>query len=108
MEYTWTIQAMYVIQQPEPNYVVNVSWTITGTDGEYTASSQADTILAVNDEQSDYIPYADLTEAIVINWVQEALGPTGIHNYESGIVGQIEAMKNPPVSPEQAPLPWAN
>lgn len=106
MNYTWTIDAMYVVQNPEPNYVVTVLWTLSGTDGEYTANIQGNTELAVNQEQTDYIPYADLTEEIVIGWVQNALGPTGIYNYEQNIVGQIDSMINPPVSPEQAPLPW--
>ena len=106
MNYTWIINAMYVVQNPEPNYVVNVIWTLSGTDGQYTASIQGNTELAVNQEQTDYIPYADLTEEIVIGWVQNALGPTGIYNYEQNIVGQIDSMINPPVSPEQAPLPW--
>ena len=108
MEYLWQVNAMYVVQQPEPNYVVTVLWTLSGTDGEYTASIQGNTELAVNQEQTDYIPYADLTEDIVIGWVQTALGSTGIYNYEQNIVGQIDSMINPPVSPEIAPLPWSN
>ena len=108
MEYLWQVNAMYVVQQPEPNYVVTVLWTLSGTDGEYTASIQGNTELAVNQDQNDYIPYADLTEEIVIGWVQDSLGPTGIYNYEQNIVGQIDSMINPPVSPEIAPLPWSN
>jgi len=106
MNYTWIINAMYVVQNPEPNYVVNVIWTLSGTDGQYTASIQGNTELDVTSDQPDYIPYDQLTQDIVIGWVQDALGPTGIYNYEQNIVGQIDSMINPPVSPEQAPLPW--
>jgi len=108
MNYTWTINAMYVVQNPEPDYVVTVIWTLSGTDGEYTADIQGNTELAIEQDKSDYIPYDELTEEIVIGWVQDALGPTGIYNYDQNIVGQIDSMINPPVSPEQAPLPWSN
>ena len=56
LTYLWQVNAMYVVQNPEPNYVVNVIWTLSGTDGEYTASIQGNTELAVNQEQTDYIP----------------------------------------------------
>ena len=108
MNYTWIINAMYVVQSPEPNYVVNVIWTLSGTDGKYTADIQGNTELAITPDQPDFIPYADLTEEIVVGWVQETLGPTGIYNYEQNIVGQIDSMINPPISPEQAPLPWVS
>jgi len=65
MNYTWTINAMYVVQNPEPNYVVNVIWTLSGTDGKYNAQICSRTELAVSQKQTDYIPYADLTEEIV-------------------------------------------
>lgn len=108
LTYTWTINAMYVVQSPEPNYVVTVIWTLSGTDGEYSSQIGGNTELAIEQDKPDYIPYNDLTEEIVIGWVQTSLGPTGIYNYEQNIVGQINSIINPPVSPEQAPLPWAN
>lgn len=35
--FTTTINAMYTLQQPDPDYVVNVLWQVTGVDGQYTA-----------------------------------------------------------------------
>ena len=32
--YTWTIDSMYTVDQPDPNYVVNVLWTLTRVDGQ--------------------------------------------------------------------------
>jgi len=31
--FTTTITAMYTLQQPDPDYVVNVLWEVTGVDG---------------------------------------------------------------------------
>lgn len=104
--FSWSVDAMYTVQQPDPDYVVNVIWTLTGVDGQYTASIGGNTTFN-SDQASPFIPYDQLTEAIVIGWVQANLGEQGIANYEANVNGQIESMKNPPVSPANTPLPWA-
>lgn len=104
--FTWTIDAMYTLQTPDPNYVVNVIWTLTGVDGEFTASIGGNTVFDSN-QSSTFIPYNELTQDIVIGWVQANLGEQGIANYEANVNGQIASKQNPPVSPENTPLPWA-
>lgn len=104
--YAWTIDSMYTVQQPDPNYVVNVLWTLTGVDGATTASIGGNTMFDSN-QSSTFIPYNNLTEAIVLGWVQTNLGVDGIANYEANVQGQINSILNPPVSPQNTPLPWA-
>lgn len=104
--YTWTIDRMYTLQTPDPDYVVNVLWTLTGVDGQYTASIGGNTVFDSN-QSGTFIPYQDLTPEIVIGWVQNNLGEQGIANYEANVQGQINSMITPPVSPENTPLPWA-
>jgi len=104
--YTWTIDRMYTLQTPDPDYVVNVLWTLTGVDGQYTASIGGNTMFDSN-QSSTFIPYQDLTQEIVIGWVQNNLGEQGIANYEANVQGQLNSMANPPVSPQNTPLPWA-
>lgn len=104
--YTWTINAMYTVDQPDPNYVVNVAWTLTGVDGATTASIGGNTMFDSN-QSSTFIPYDQLTQATVIGWVQASLGEIGIANYEANVQGQINSILNPPVSPMNTPLPWA-
>ena len=103
--YVWTIDAMYTVQQPDPNYVVNVLWTLTGDQNGTVASISGNTQFD-STQSSPFIPYDQLTEAIVIGWVQAALGPDGIANYEANVQGQINSILNPPVSPQNTPLPW--
>ena len=105
--YTLTIDAMYTVQQPDPDYVVNVLWTLTGTDGTYTASIGGNTQFAVDQQKPDFVPYADLTPQIVEGWIEASLGEDGMANFEANVQGQIDSMINPPVSPENTPLPWA-
>jgi hypothetical protein len=104
--YTWTINRMYTLQQPDPDYVVNVLWTLTGVDGTTTASIPGNTTFDSN-QAGTFIPYDQLTEAIVVGWVQASLGEIGVANSEACVQGQIDSILNPPVSPENTPLPWA-
>ena len=105
--WTWTVTNLYTVQAPNPNYVVNAIWTLTGTDGTNTASIGGNTQFAVQASDPNFVPYANLTNAIVVGWIQEALGPTGIANFEANVQGQINSIENPPVSPANTPLPWA-
>ena len=91
---------------PEPDFVVDITWTLTGTDGTNTASISGDTQKA-QVEGDTFTPYADLTEAQVLSWVQDDLGENGIANYQANVDGQINSIVNPPVGPTVEPLPWS-
>lgn len=104
-QFTWTIDAMYTVNTPDPQYVINAIWTLTGVDGEFTASIGGNTVFDSN-QSSTFIPYNELTQDTVIGWVQANLGEQGIANYEANVNGQIASMQNPPVSPALTPLPW--
>ena len=106
--YTWSITSMQ--QWPSgtnAGYVVNVNWLLTGTDGTQTANIGGNTQYPVTDAQAGFEPYASLTEATVIGWVQTSLGAQGIANYEANVQGQLNSLANPPVSPVTQPLPWS-
>ena len=108
--WVWTINSMYTLPNVpnQPNYVVNTLWTLTGTDGTQTASIGGNTQFTVEQSDPNFVPYANLTQAEVIGWVQTALGEQGIANYEANVQGQINSLENPPVSPSAQPLPWSN
>jgi len=99
--FTTTVTAMYTLQTPDPDYVVNALWQVTGVDGEYTASIGGNTQFT-SQQGPDFIPYADLTEATVIGWIPESQ----ITSAQACVQGQIDSMITPPVSPANTPLPW--
>jgi hypothetical protein len=101
--FTTTITAMYTLQQPDPNYVVNALWKITGVDGQYIASIDSSTRFNSADQEGAVIPYDQLTEAIVIGWISAQ----DISNAQDCVQGQINSMITPPVSPANTPLPWS-
>jgi hypothetical protein len=101
--YTTTINGMYTVNTPDPDYVVNVLFTVSGTDGTYSAKIDGNVQFESN--QSDvFIPYNELTQDIVLGWVNSATN--NLVNYYANVDGQIESMKTPPVSPQSTPLPW--
>jgi hypothetical protein len=96
---------MYTVDTPDPGFVCNVLWTLTGVDGQYTASIGGNSQFTV--QEGTFTPYDELTQEQVIGWVQNSLGADGIANFEANVQGQINSMITPPVSPQNTPLPWA-
>jgi hypothetical protein len=105
--FTWSIDGMRTLQSPQSDYVVEVVWTVVGSDGPHVVScSNTQTLNVVASET--FVPYADLTEAIVLGWVQSALGASGVAGAEAQAQGYIDRQMNPPVEmPQNTPLPWA-
>ena len=101
--FTTTIKSMYTLQQPNPNYVVNALWEVTGVDGANTASIGGNTQFNSADQVGPVTPYASLTESIVIGWIPES----AIASAQQCVQGQLESLANPPVSPTSQPLPWS-
>ena len=103
--YKTKITSMYTVNTPDPDYVVNVLFTVTGVDGTHTASIDGNIQFAEKSSDNEFIPYDQLTEEIVLGWINEATDNQA--NYYANIDGQISSMVNPPVSPANTPLPWA-
>ena len=102
-QFTTRITSMYTLNTPEPNYVVNVLYEVTGVDGTYTASIGGNTQFNSADQEGAFIPYASLTEAIVIGWIPES----AITSAQACVQGQIDSLITPPVSPANTALPWS-
>ena len=100
--FTTTINSMYTLQTPDPDYVVNVLWTVTGVDGEYTASIGGNTQFDSSQAPETFIPYDQLTQEQVIGWIPA----NQIDSAQACVQGQLDSLANPPVSPQAQPLPW--
>ena len=101
--YSTTIQSMYTVPNPT-GYVVNVLFTVSGTDGTHTASIDGNINFTPEQNQPDFVPYDQLTQAEVLAWINAATDNQA--NYYANIDGQIASLVNPPVSPSSQPLPW--
>jgi hypothetical protein len=101
--FTTTITSMYTLDTPDLGYVVNALWQVTGVDGTYTASIGGNTQFNSADQVGAIVPYASLTEAIVIGWIPES----AIASAQACVQGQLDSMITPPVSPANTALPWS-
>jgi hypothetical protein len=84
---TWNISQLD--RQTSDGFVTVAHWQATATDGDYSASAYG--TCGFDGELTT--PYADLTEAQVLNWVWA----NGVDKdaYETSLAAQIEAQKNP-------------
>jgi len=81
-------------------FVVTVHYNVSAEDTGTFASTYG-TISYTETEGETYVPYAELTEAQVVGWVQNSLGKDTV---EASLQSQIDALKNPV---QETGLPWA-
>lgn len=99
----WIINALSVMNTPEPETVVMSNFTISDTQDGLTGSvTYAVNLLPA--DASNFTPYADITQAQAIQWTQDALGVDRVANMEAEVQAEIDAQKIP--TPQPAPLPW--
>tara|TARA_S200002703_G_C3615432_1_gene188966 strand:- start:204 stop:515 length:312 start_codon:yes stop_codon:yes gene_type:complete len=91
IEYTWTIGNLEYNNDSDKGVVI-AHWRCTGVDGEYSASAYSTQSFTPDPSADGYVAYADLTEATVIGWVQNAVDQVAT---EASIASKIEAQKNP-------------
>lgn len=105
--FNWTVTKMDCYPQVagKTNVVFTVHWTCSGTATQsaktYSASVYSTCSLPLP-TGTNYIPYADLTQAQVLGWIWGA----GVDKTatEAAVQKQIDSQSNPPVI---APaLPW--
>ena len=100
---TWTIATLERNTDSDQGVIV-AHWRVTEeeTVGEetYTASSYGTCGFTPDPSASDYIAYADLTEADVIGWVQAEVDQAGI---EAALTANINEQKNPTTADG---VPW--
>ena len=86
--YNWTISTTnYEVSN---GFITTAHWTATAVDGDYTASIYSTCSWA---DGSPTIPYADVTEAEVLQWVWDS----GVSKEatEAALAQNIELQKNP-------------
>lgn len=99
---TWTIATLERDLQPADmdGAVVVAHWRANASEtvGEgddavtYSASSYGTVGFTPDPTDPDYVPYADLTEEVVLGWVWESVDKDAT---EASLAAKIEAEKNP-------------
>lgn len=104
--YNWVISALecYPTHEGHTNVVFTVHWRRQATDGNgHTGDVYGSQAVTLNPDEP-FTPYADLTEAQVIGWLEAAFGAETLAAQITALDQQIEDQINPPVI--RPPLPW--
>jgi hypothetical protein len=100
--YTWRIAQLE--RETADGYVYTAHYTVDATDDTYRAGAYGS--IGLERPEGELIPFADLTEELVIGWVQAKLGGeekvTEIH---AALQAQLDEQRAP--SKAQG-LPWGN
>ena len=80
--------------------VVVAHWRATATDGDFSASSYGTVGFTPDPDSEDFVPFDDLTEADVLEWVYESVDKDSV---EASLASQIEDQKAPQTV---AGTPW--
>jgi hypothetical protein len=85
--------------------VVQVRYTLTATSGEHNHSIGGVVQLKPSADGA-FIPFENLTQEQVIEWVKAAVRPEDKAHYEMGLTRILAMKANPPVRPVVKPAPW--
>lgn len=88
-------------RQTSDGFVTTVHWTASKTEGDNTVGSYG-SVGFTKEDGVNLIPYADLTEAVVIDWVKEKLD---VEAMETGFDAQLAELYAPS---KASGLPWGN
>jgi len=96
---TFNWQIVQMDRLTSDGFVVVVHYNVSAMEDELSANTYGTTSYTQTEGET-YVPYSDLTEAVVIGWVQEALGKDVV---EASLQAQLDALKAPV---QQSGLPW--
>ena len=85
-------------------FVTTVHWTASKTEDDFSAGSYG-TVGFTKEDGVNLIPYADLTEATVIGWVEASLGAETLAAMEASYDAQIAEQQAPS---KATGTPWGN
>ena len=98
--FTWGIK--YVNRTVSDGVVNKVRWTLVGVDGDYTEEADGGHYLPRPTEDGEFIPYEELTEEVVLNWLFNDPEWRGREGIEAFIQSKIDAQKEV----EEQGTPW--
>lgn len=109
LTYSWRVTSLKTknVDATHPDAVVQTYWQKTGTDAngnEGTFSGATPFTVDPTDSSGPFIPFAELTEAIVLDWIKTVV----VGGYEEHVNAQIQKQIDEKVTPiVEAKMPWA-
>lgn len=103
--YTWLISDLECAPEShnKQNVVTSVHWRLRGQAGNLMAEVYGSVAIPYIDTNI-FTPFNGLTQAMVISWVEGALGADRLEQMRAALDNQLLALQNPPVV--NLPPPW--
>jgi len=96
--YAWKINTLE--RETDDGFVYTAHYTVDVEDGTYRAGAYG----SIGFERPEtLIPYADLTEEIVVGWVQAALGEEKVQEVAQALLTQLSEQREPT---KASGVPW--
>jgi len=101
----WTISTME--HNTADGGVIVAHWRVneeeTVGDNTFYATAYGTQSFTYDASSPDFVPYADLTEAVVLQWVFDAMGADEVTRIQDSLTAKIAEQKNPTT---EAGVPW--
>ena len=106
MAITWSIaQLDYAVSlDGETDVVNNAHWQCVDVDANGNQGRVYGSVGIPTDDITDFIPYADITEAKALEWTKTALGAEEVASIEANVAAQLALLEDPT---EGSGTPWA-
>jgi hypothetical protein len=106
MAITWSIvQLDYAVSLDGESDVVNNShWQCIDSDDQGNQARVYGSVGIPTDDLTDFIAYADITEAKALEWTKAALGAEEVSSIEANVAAQLQLVESPT---EGSGTPWA-
>jgi hypothetical protein len=88
---TWAIANLE--RETSDGYVFTAHYTVNAADGTYTSGAYGS--LGFERPEDDMVPFADLTEEMVIGWVKDKFGPEKVAEIEAALQSQLDEQRHP-------------
>ena len=100
--YTWSINTLE--RTTADGIVYCVHFTVVAANETYSSSGYGDVPLEAPAEGDTVIPYADLTEEVVLGWAKDALGAEKVKALEARLQVELDEQAAPT---RAAGIPWS-
>ena len=97
--FTWHIANLE--RETADGFVLTAHYTINAADGTYTSGAYGS--LGFERPEGEMIPFADLTEEMVIGWVKDKFGPEKVAEIEAALQSQLDEQRHPT---KASGMPW--
>lgn len=99
--FTWKISNLS--RETADGYVYTAHYTVDAKDDTYAAGAYGS--IGLERPEGELIPFADLTEDLVVTWLKHQLTGEKVAEIEAALQGQLDEQRSPS---KAAGLPWAS